>query len=154
MGTRNTRQVATRHSQFTIHHSHDRSFIYFWTAQSITLFDRRHRQSASIHDFLAVAGQPTTTLPNHSPLADQSGTEWAVVICLGYLTDVCGALLAALAISLPPFAVLAVGALHKRIGDHPAMDGFVVGWAWQSQGFSGRGHQTATQKVALICAAS
>ena len=36
-------------------------------------------------------------------------------------------LLAALAISLPPFAVLAVDALHKRIGDHPAMDGFVRG---------------------------
>lgn len=50
------------------------------------------------------------------------------VICLGYLTDgVRGALLATLAISLPPLLVLAVAALHRRVGDHPAMQGFVRG---------------------------
>lgn len=50
------------------------------------------------------------------------------VICLGYLTDgLRGALLATLAISLPPMVVLAVAALHRRVGDHPAMQGFVRG---------------------------
>jgi len=35
--------------------------------------------------------------------------------------------LATLAIAIPPFVVLAVAALHRRIGDHPAMQGFVRG---------------------------
>jgi chromate transporter len=50
------------------------------------------------------------------------------VVSFGYLTyGLPGALLATVAISLPPFAVLAVDALHRRIGDHPAVSGFVRG---------------------------
>jgi chromate transporter len=50
------------------------------------------------------------------------------VVSFGYLVNgVPGALLATLAMSLPPFFVLAVDALYKRIGDHPAVEGFVRG---------------------------
>lgn len=50
------------------------------------------------------------------------------VIALGYLTDgPRGALLAAVAISLPPLLVLAIDRLHRRVGAHPAMQGFVRG---------------------------
>ncbi len=50
------------------------------------------------------------------------------VISFGYLTDgLRGALLALIAITLPPLAVLAVDRLHRRIGAHPAVRGFVRG---------------------------
>lgn len=53
---------------------------------------------------------------------------WA--ISLGYLTaGMAGALLATVAISLPPFVVLLIDRLHRRIGDHPAVAGFVRGLA-------------------------
>lgn len=50
------------------------------------------------------------------------------VISLGYLLDgPRGAGLAALAISVPPVAVLAVEQLYRRVGAHPAVQGFVRG---------------------------
>jgi chromate transporter len=50
------------------------------------------------------------------------------VISLGYLLDgLRGALLALLAITLPPLAVLAVHGFYRRYGDHPATQGFVRG---------------------------
>ena len=51
------------------------------------------------------------------------------VISLGYLVDgLRGALLATLAISLPPLLVLAVDRLYRRaLSEHPAMEGFVRG---------------------------
>lgn len=50
------------------------------------------------------------------------------VISLGYLTyGLPGALLAALAICLPPLAVLLIAAVHRRVGDHPAIEGFMRG---------------------------
>ncbi|GAB4444281.1 MAG: hypothetical protein OHK0015_45490 [Chloroflexi bacterium OHK40] len=50
------------------------------------------------------------------------------VIALGYLTDgLRGAVLAAIAISLPPLLVLVVARLHRRVGAHPAMQGFMRG---------------------------
>jgi chromate transporter len=50
------------------------------------------------------------------------------VVCFGYLTyGLPGALMATLAISLPPFAVFGVAALQRRLGDHPAMAGFTHG---------------------------
>jgi chromate transporter len=59
------------------------------------------------------------------------------VISLGYLTDgVRGALLAAIAISLPPLLVLAVDRLHRRVGDHPAVQGFVRGLSLAVVGIS------------------
>lgn len=50
------------------------------------------------------------------------------VISLGYLLDgPRGAALAALAIAIPPWAVLLLDKLYQRIGGHPAMQGFVHG---------------------------
>ena len=50
------------------------------------------------------------------------------VISLGYLVDgVRGSLLAVVAITVPPLLVLLVHRLYRRIGHHPATDGFVRG---------------------------
>ncbi|HMO58220.1 MAG TPA: chromate transporter [Roseiflexaceae bacterium] len=50
------------------------------------------------------------------------------VISLGFLIDgPRGALLALVAIALPPLLVLVVAQLYRRAGDHPAMQGFVRG---------------------------
>jgi chromate transporter len=50
------------------------------------------------------------------------------VIAMGYLMDgVRGALLALVAIALPPLLVLVVHSLYQRFGSHPAMGGFVRG---------------------------
>lgn len=50
------------------------------------------------------------------------------VISFGYLIDgVPGALLAAIAIVIPPLSVLLIAILYQRHGDHPAMSGFIRG---------------------------
>ncbi len=50
------------------------------------------------------------------------------VIGLGYLTyGPLGALLATIAISIPPLLVLPIERLYRRIGAHPAMTGFISG---------------------------
>ena len=50
------------------------------------------------------------------------------VISLGYLMDgPRGALLAAVAISLPPLAVLLLARIYQQVGHHPATQGFVQG---------------------------
>ena len=106
-------------------------FIYFWTLLKASLFSTGGTGNLpSIHaDFLARGWATDHHFAESLAIGQISpGPNGLWVICLGYLTDnLRGALLAALAISLPPFAVLAVDALHKRIGDHPAMDGFVRG---------------------------
>lgn len=50
------------------------------------------------------------------------------VICLGYLTNgLPGALMAMVAICLPPMLVLIVEKVYRRIQHHPAVEGFVRG---------------------------
>jgi chromate transporter len=50
------------------------------------------------------------------------------IISFGYLTyGLRGALLALVAITLPPLFVLLVDSLYRRIGAHPAVEGFVRG---------------------------
>ncbi len=50
------------------------------------------------------------------------------VISLGYLVDgLRGALLALLAITLPPLLILLLDRLYQRIGQHPLVQGFVRG---------------------------
>ncbi len=106
-------------------------FIYFWTLLKASLFSTGGTGNLpSIHaDFISRGWATDHHFAESLAIGQISpGPNGLWVICLGYLTDnLRGALLAALAISLPPFAVLAVDALHKRIGDHPAMDGFVRG---------------------------
>jgi len=50
------------------------------------------------------------------------------VISLGYLLDgLRGAILVLIAITLPPLLVLLVHGFYRRLGDHPATQGFVRG---------------------------
>jgi chromate transporter len=69
-----------------------------------------------------------------SPSAGPPGL-W--VISFGYLTDgLRGALMALVAIGLPPLLVLVVGGLHRHVEEHPAVPGFVRGlkaWRWSAR---------------------
>ncbi len=59
------------------------------------------------------------------------------VISLGYLTKgITGALLALIAITLPPLLVLAVERLYRRVKDHAAVEGFVRGLSLAVVGIS------------------
>ena len=59
------------------------------------------------------------------------------VVCFGYFVDgVRGALLAATAVSLPPFVILAVERAYRRVHHHPAIEGFVRGMGLAVAGIS------------------
>ena len=104
---------------------------YFWILLKASLFSTGGTGNLpSIHaDLLARSWATDRQFAEALAIGQISpGPNGFWVICLGYLTDgVRGALLATLAISLPPLVVLAGAALHRRVGDHPAMQGFVRG---------------------------
>jgi chromate transporter len=104
---------------------------YFWLLLKASLFSTGGTGNLpSLHTDLLARGWATDHNFAEALAIGQisPGPTGLWVICLGYLTDgVRGALLATVAISLPPFLVLAVAALHRRVGDHPAMQGFVRG---------------------------
>jgi len=106
-------------------------FTYFWILLKASLFSTGGTGNLpSIHADLLARGWATDRNFAEALAIGQisPGPNGLWVICLGYLTDgIRGALLATLAISLPPMLVLAVAALHRRVGDHPAMQGFVRG---------------------------
>ena len=105
--------------------------LYFWILLKASLFSTGGTGNLpSIHSDLLAQGWATERQFAEALAIGQisPGPNGLWVICLGYLTyGVPGALLATLAISIPPMFVLAVVALHRRIGDHPAMQGFVRG---------------------------
>ena len=50
------------------------------------------------------------------------------VVCLGYLTNgLAGALMATVAICLPPLLVLLIEKLYRRVQHHPSVEGFMRG---------------------------
>lgn len=104
---------------------------YFWILLKASLFSTGGTGNLpSIHADLLARGWATDRHFAEALAIGQisPGPSGFWVICLGYLNDgLRGALLATLAISLPPVLVLAVAALHRRVGDHPAMQGFVRG---------------------------
>jgi len=106
-------------------------FLYFWLLLKASLFSTGGAGNLpSIHADLLARGWATDRHFAEALAIGQisPGPNGLWVVCFGYLTDgVRGALLATLAISIPPFFILAVAALHRRIGDHPAMQGFVRG---------------------------
>jgi chromate transporter len=106
-------------------------FVYFWIFLKASFFSTGGTGNLpSIHTELLARGWATDRQFAEALAIGQisPGPSGLWVICLGYLTDgVRGALLATLAISLPPMMVLAVDALHRRVGNHPAMQGFVRG---------------------------
>jgi chromate transporter len=105
--------------------------IYFWLLLKASLFSTGGSGNLpSLHADLLTRGWATERQFAESLAIGQlsPGPTGLWVISLGYLTDgLRGALLATLAISLPPFVVLAVDRLHRRVGDHPAVQGFVRG---------------------------
>jgi chromate transporter len=106
-------------------------FTYFWILLKASVFSTGGTGNLpSIHADLLARGWATDRHFAEALAIGQisPGPTGLWVICLGYLTNgVPGALMASLAICLPPLGVLAVDALYKRVGDHPAMDGFVRG---------------------------
>jgi chromate transporter len=104
---------------------------YFWILLKASLFSTGGTGNLpSIHaDLLARGWASDHHFAEALAIGQISpGPSGLWVISLGYLTDgVRGSLLAALALSLPPMLVLVVDALHRRVGDHPAMQGFVRG---------------------------
>src|SRR3954469_10237152 len=104
-------------------------FSYFWIFLKASLFSTGGTGNLpSIHSDLLARGWANDHQFGEALAMGQisPGPSGLWVISLGYLTyGIGGALLAAFAISLPPMLVLAVDALHQRIGDHPAMQGFV-----------------------------
>ena len=105
--------------------------VYFWLLLKASLFSTGGTGNLpSIHADLLARGWATDRHFAEALAIGQisPGPNGLWVVCFGYLTDgIRGALLATLAITLPPFFVLAVAALHRRVGDHPAMQGFVRG---------------------------
>lgn len=106
-------------------------FTYFWLLLKASLFSTGGTGNLpSIHADLLARGWATDRHFAEALAIGQisPGPNGLWVVCFGYLTyGVAGALMATLAIAIPPFFVLAVAALHRRIGDHPAMQGFVRG---------------------------
>src|SRR5262245_54473630 len=106
-------------------------FTYFWILLKASLFSTGGTGNLpSIHaDLLARGWASDRHFAEALAIGQISpGPSGLWVISLGYLTDgVRGSLLAALALSLPPMLVLVVDALHRRVGDHPLMQGFVRG---------------------------
>lgn len=106
-------------------------FTYFWIILKASLFSTGGSGNLpSIHADLLARGWATDRQFAEALAIGQisPGPSGLWVICLGYLTDgLRGALVATLAICLPPMLILAVAALHRRVGDHPAMQGFVRG---------------------------
>lgn len=105
--------------------------VYFWLLLKASLFSTGGTGNLpSIHADTLLRGWATDRHFAEALAIGQisPGPSGLWVVCFGYLTyGIGGALLATLAIMIPPFFVLAVAALHRRIGDHPAMQGFVRG---------------------------
>ena len=104
---------------------------YFWLLLKASLFSTGGTGNLpSLHADLLERGWANEQQFAESLAIGQisPGPSGLWVIALGYLTyGLRGALLATLAIMLPPVLVLAVDRLHRRFGDHPAMRGFTRG---------------------------
>ncbi len=104
-------------------------FLYFWIFLKATLLSTSGLGNLpSLHDELVPRGWATEQDFAESLAVGQiaPGPSGLWVISLGYLTaGMLGALVALVAICLPPLLVLLVDRLHRRIGDHPAVEGFV-----------------------------
>jgi len=104
---------------------------YFWLFLKASLFSTGGQGNlpSLYEDLLARGWADDTQFAEALAIGQLSpGPSGLWVISLGYLTDgLRGALLAALAICLPPLAVLALMAIYRRVGDHPAVEGFMRG---------------------------
>ena len=105
------------------------ALLYFWIILKASLFSTGGSGNLpSIHADMLARGWASDGEFGESLTIGQisPGPSGLWVISLGYLTaGMRGALLALLAILLPPMLILGVERLYRRIQHHPAVEGFV-----------------------------
>jgi chromate transporter len=105
--------------------------LYFWLFLRASLFSTGgFGNLPALHGDLIERGWATERQFAEALMIGQitPGPNGLWVITLGYLTDgLRGALLALLAIALPPLLILGVDSLYRRVKDHPAVEGFLRG---------------------------
>lgn len=105
--------------------------LYFWLVLKGSLFSTGGLGNLpSIHADLTARGWAEDQQFAEALAVGQvsPGPSGLWVISLGFLVDgLRGALLAFVAITLPPWGVLLVDRLYRRYGNHPAIAGFVRG---------------------------
>jgi len=115
--------------------------IYFWLFLKASLFSTGGMGNLpSLHADLLARRWATERQFAESLVVGQvaPGPNGLWVISLGYLTGGWhGAMLALIAINLPPLLVLIVDKLYRRVKDHPAVEGFVRGLSLAVFGISG-----------------
>ena len=106
-------------------------FLLFWLMLKASLLSTSGLGNLpQLHDDLTTGGWATEQEFAESLAVGQitPGPSGLWVISLGYLVDgPRGAVLAAIAISIPPLAVLLIARIYRRVGHHPATQGFVRG---------------------------
>lgn len=107
------------------------TLMYFWLFLKASLFSTSGLGNLpSLHNDLIARGWASERQFAEALAVGQvsPGPSGLWVISLGYLTaGFTGALLALVAICIPPLFVLLVDQLHRRVGDQPAVQGFVRG---------------------------
>ena len=105
--------------------------LYFWLFLKASLFSTGGMGNLpSLHaDLLARGWAGERQFVEALAIGQISpGPNGLWVVCLGYLTNgLPGALLALLALCLPPLLVLLIERLYRRIQHHPAVEGFMRG---------------------------
>lgn len=105
--------------------------ILFWLLLKASLFSTSGTGNVpSLHHDLLTRGWATERQFGEALAVGQvaPGPSGLWVISLGYLLDgLRGALLALVAITLPPLLILVLDRLYRRVREHPAMEGFVRG---------------------------
>jgi chromate transporter len=104
-------------------------FTYFWLFLKASLFSTSGTGNLpSLHHDLILRGWAAEHDFAESLAVGQitPGPSGLWVISLGYLTaGLPGALLALVAICIPPLLILLIERLHRRIGTYPAVQGFI-----------------------------
>jgi chromate transporter len=114
--------------------------LYFWIFLKASLFSSGGTGNLpSLHNDLIPARLATETQFAEAltigQLAPGPNGLWSV--SLGFLTyGWLGAVLSLIAITVPPFLILAVERLYRRIESHPAVEGFVRGLSLAIVGIS------------------
>ncbi len=106
-------------------------FLLFWLMLKASLLSTSGTGNLpQLHDDLTAAGWASEQEFAEALAVGQitPGPSGLWVISLGYLMDgPRGALLAAVAITIPPLAVLLLARVYQRVGHHPATQGFIRG---------------------------
>ena len=106
-------------------------WLLFWLLLKASLFSTSGTGNMPIlhHDMLLLGWASDHTFAEALAIGQITpGPTGLWVISFAYLVDgIRGAILAVIAISLPPFTALGVLVLYQRYGQHPAMQGFVRG---------------------------